>query len=361
SPAVGQFYAITVDMAKPYNVYGGFQDNGVWVGPSTYKASMYWHNSGHYPYKGLLGGDGMQVAVDTRDNNLVYTGFQFGYYYRINQETGERKFIKPQHELGERPLRFNWQSPIHLSSHNQDILYFGANKVFRSMNKGVDLEPISEDLTKGGRKGDVPFGTLSTVQESHMKFGLVYVGSDDGWIHVTKDGGNNWERISDDLPQDLWVSRVEPSRHDEATIYTSLNGYRWDDFNSYIYRSTDYGKNWTKIGTDLPAEPVNVIREDPKNSNVLYVGTDHGLYISLDKGESFMAMNNNLPAVAIHDLIVHPRDNDLVVGTHGRSIYIGNVEHLQQMSAGMMANAVHVFELDKIKYNNVDTRVGQSA
>lgn len=352
SPAVGQFYAITVDMAKPYNVYGGFQDNGVWVGPSTYKASVGWHNSGHYPYKGLLGGDGMQIAVDNRDNNLVYTGFQFGYYYRINQKTGERKFIKPQHELGERPLRFNWQSPIHLSSHNQDILYFGANKVFRSMNKGVDLEPISDDLTKGGIKGDVPFGTLSTVQESHMKFGLIYVGSDDGWIHVTKDGGNNWERISDGLPQDRWVSRVEPSRHDEATIYTSLNGYRSDDFNSYIYRSTDYGTSWTKIGTDLPAEPVNVIREDPKNPNILYVGTDHGLYVSLDKGQSFMAMTNNLPAVAVHDLIVHPRDNDLVVGTHGRSIYIGNVEHLQQLSSNMTAKAIHVFKLDKIKYSN---------
>ncbi len=353
SPAVGQFYTVNIDMEKPYNVYGGFQDNGVWVGPSTYKlGSKSWHNSGNYPYKNLLGGDGMQVMIDSRDNNTVYTGFQFGHYYRINKATGKRKYIRPQHELGERPLRFNWQSPIHLSSHNQDILYFGANKVFRSMNQGKSLQAISPDLTLGGRKGDVPYGSLTTIHESALKFGLIYVGSDDGLIHVSKDGGNNWARISDDLPQRKWVSRVQASQHDEATVIVTLNGYRNDDFNSYIYSSKNYGETWERIGTDLPKEPINVVREDPKNPNILYVGTDHGLYISLDKGAHFMGMNNNLPAVSVHDLVIHPRDNDLVVGTHGRSIYIADVSQLQQLDEKLMEEPLVLFDIEKVRYSS---------
>ncbi|MGB0982477.1 MAG: WD40/YVTN/BNR-like repeat-containing protein [Saprospiraceae bacterium] len=352
SPAVGQFYAVNYDMEKPYNVYGGFQDNGVWVGPSTYRAGTRWHSTGDYPYKGLLGGDGMQVAIDSRDNNTIYTGFQFGYYYRINKKTGARKYIRPQHELGERPLRFNWQSPIHLSKHNQDILYFGANKVFRSLNKGNDLQPISGDLTNGGKVGDVPFGTLSTIHESDLKFGLLYVGSDDGNVHVSKDGGNNWKNISQGLPEAYWVSRVQASMHDEATVYVTLNGYRSDDFGAYIYVSNDYGDNWKQLGTLLPIEPINVVREDPKNSNILYIGTDHGLYVSINKGVTFMAMTNNLPAVSVHDLVIHPRDNDLIVGTHGRSIYIANVEHLQQITDELLARELTVFKVKKANYRS---------
>lgn len=352
SPAVGQFYTVNYDMEKPYNIYGGFQDNGVWVGPSTYQAGTSWHSTGEYPYRGLLGGDGMQVSIDTRNNNIIYTGFQFGYYYRINKKTGARKYIRPQHELGERPLRFNWQSPIHLSKHNQDILYFGANKVFRSLNKGEDLKAISGDLTKGGKKGDVPFGTLSTIHESDLKFGLLYVGSDDGLVHVSKDGGNNWENISNGLPEGYWVSRVQASMHDEATVYVTLNGYRWDDFGAFLYVSKDYGQTWKQLGHLLPHEPINVVREDPKNPNILYIGTDHGLYVSLNQGVTFMGMTNNLPAVSVHDLVIHPRDNDLIVGTHGRSVYIANVEHLQQMTEELMANDLVVFDIEEVSFRS---------
>lgn len=354
SPAVGQFYAVNVDMAEPYNVYGGFQDNGVWVGPSTYRAGTEWHSTGEYPYRGLLGGDGMQVAIDSRDNNTVYTGFQFGYYYRINKATGQRKFIRPQHELGERPLRFNWQSPIHLSQHNQDILYFGANKVFRSLNQGEDLKAISDDLTRGGQMGDVPYGTLSSIHESSLQFGLIYVGSDDGLVHVSRDGGLNWVRISDGLPETLkyhWVSRVQASQHAVERVYLALNGYRFDDFGAYLFVSEDYGATWTAIGKDLPAEPINVVREDPENPNLLYVGTDHGLYVSLDRGATFMAMNNGLPAVAVHDLVIHPRDKDLVVGTHGRSIYIADVSHLQALTKEVMAQPLHAFEVREVRHS----------
>ncbi len=351
TPAVGQFYTVNVDMAKPYRVYGGLQDNGVWAGPSNYEHNRGWHDEGKYPYKRLLGGDGMQVEIDARDNNTVYTGYQFGHYFRVNQKSGEQTYIKPTHELGERPLRFNWQTPIHLSRHNQDILYFGSNKFHRSMNQGDDWETLSDDLTKGGRKGDVAYGTLTSITESPKKFGLLYVGSDDGLIHRSKDGGNTWQKLSDKLPQDMWVSRIVASAHDEATVYASLNGYRWDDFTPYLYVSTDYGTNWQRIGTSLPYEPINVVKEDPVNENILYIGTDHGIYVSLDKGQSFMTMDSKLPAAPVHDLVVHPRDHDLIVGTHGRSVFIANVHHLQQLNDKLMSKALHAFELDKITHS----------
>lgn len=355
--SVGQFYTVNVDMAKPYNVYGGLQDNGVWKGPSTYEYSPGWYSNGEYPYKRLMGGDGMQVVIDTRDNNTVYTGYQFGNYSRVDATTGQSKYITPKHELGERPLRWNWQSPIHLSIHNQDILYMGSNKFHRSMNQGDEFETLSGDLTKGGRKGNVSYGTLTSIDESPLKFGLIYVGSDDGLVHVSKDGGNSFTKVSNTLPQDMWVSRVEASNHKEDRVYISLNGYRWDNFESMVYVSENNGSSWKKIGTDLPAEPVNVIKEDPANENILYVGTDHGVYVSVDRGTSFMAMEGGIPATPVHDLVIHPRDKDLVVGTHGRSIYIANVEHLQQMNSDLMAKSLHIFPLEKITYSEYWGRV----
>ncbi len=350
TPAVGQFYAVTVDMAKPYNVYGGLQDNGVWVGPSLYKAGYAWYDEGSYPYKRLYGGDGMQVAVDPRDNNTVYTGSQFGEYARVNKNTGENKSLQPSHKLGERPPRFNWQTPICLSKHNPDIFYMGSNRLHRSLDKGEHFEAISGDLTHGGTQGDIPYGTLTTIDESPLKFGLIYAGSDDGYIHVTRDGGNSWTRISNNLPQHLWVSRVEASHTDTGTVYVSLNGYRRDDFNAYAYRSDDYGNTWKKIGNDLPQEPINVVREDPANSNIIYAGTDNGVYLSFDKGNTFMEMSNGLPHVPVHDLAVHPRDKELVVGTHGRSIYIANVEHAEQLTSEILAQSLFSFPIPGVDF-----------
>jgi len=351
TPAVGQFYAVAVDNAEPYNVYGGLQDNGVWYGPSTYEAGARWYASGDYPYDGIAGGDGMQVEVDTRTNTTVYTGSQFGFYGRYDTHTGDRTSIRPRHDLGERPLRFNWQVPIHLSRHNQDILYYGANRLYRSMNRGEDMIALSDDLTKGGQAGDVPFGTLTTIDESPLRFGLLYTGSDDGYVHVTRDGGVAWQRISDKLPQNLWVSRVEASNHAESRVYVALNGYRSDHFDAYLYRSDDYGQTWRRIGTDLPAEPVNVVLEDPVNENLLYVGTDHGLYVSLDGGRSFMAMYQDLPSVAVHDLVIQAREKELVVGTHGRSIYLADVAHVQQLTPEMLARDLHLFALEAVNYS----------
>ena len=348
TPAVGQFYSVNYDMEKPYNVYGGLQDNGVWFGPSNYEEGIDWQSTGHYPYKNLIGGDGMQVEIDSRDNNTIYTGYQFGNYYRIDRTTGQKQRIKPSHKLGEKPLRFNWQTPVHLSKHNEDILYFGSNKFHRSMDKGEYFETLSDDLTKGKKKGDIAYGTITTIDESPLRFGLIYVGSDDGLIHKSTDGGYSWENITGNLPENLWVSRVVASTHNEKVVFASLNGYRWDNFKAHLFRSTDYGKTWARIGLDLPYEPVNVVKEDPANQNILYVGTDHGLYVSLDWGESFMAMNNGLPAAPVHDLVVHPRDRDLIVGTHGRSIYIADVSEMQMLTDSVYEKDIYIYDFDSI-------------
>ncbi len=352
SPSVGQFYDINIDMKKPYNVYGGFQDNGVWMGPSDYTSSLRWHSSGQYPWKSIYGGDGMQTEIDFRDNETVYTGSQFGNYSRINTRTGERKRITPSHVLGERPYRWNWETPIYLSRHNQDILYMGSNKFHRSLNQGNDFETLSVDLTNGGIKGNVSYGTLTTIIESDLKFGLIYVGSDDGLVHVSKDGGVSWEKISSSLPNDMWVSGIYPSKFKQSRVYLALNGYRWDDFSPMVYVSEDYGLNWSKIGHNLPMEPVNVIVEDNKNENLIYVGTDHGVYASLDFGNTFSAFSKGLSGAPVHDLVVHPRDNDLVVGTHGRSVYIADVSHLQKINENVLSESLYIFKNDKIKFSN---------
>ena len=351
STSVGQFYDINVDMKTPYNVYGGFQDNGVWMGPSNYVASLRWHSSGSYPWKSIYGGDGMQTEVDLRDNETVYTGSQFGNYSRVNTRTGERKRITPSHKLGERPYRWNWETPIYLSRHNQDILYMGSNKFHRSLDQGNNFETLSGDLTNGGIKGNVSYGTLTTIIESSIRYGLIYVGSDDGLIHVSKDGGFSWKNISGSLPEKMWVSGIYPSNFHQNRVYVSLNGYRWDNFDAMIYVSDDYGINWSKIGHNLPKEPVNVIIEDLENEKLVYVGTDHGVYASLDYGNKFFAFSSGLSNSPVHDLVIHPREKDLVVGTHGRSIYVAGVKHLQMLNEKILIKNLHLFKVDKLKFN----------
>jgi len=338
SPAVGQFYAITTDQAKPYNVYGGLQDNGSWWGPSNYKESEDWMDSGEYGYKMLNGGDGMQAQVDTRDNQTVYSGSQFGFYQRIHKSTKERLMVRPQHQLGEYPLRFNWQTPILLSQHNQDVLYIGTNRFHRSLNKGEQMQTLSNDLTNGAKTGDVPFGTITTISESPLRFGLLYTGTDDGNIHISKDGGYSFQQLGKPmgkqpgLPQGLYVSRLVASAYKEGRVYVTLNGYRNDHFQAYVFVSEDYGQQWRAIAQDLPAEPVNVIREDPKKDSILYIGTDGGLYVSIDAGKTTMAMSNGLPrSIPVHDLAIQKRENELVVATHGRSLYIAKLDEVQKL------------------------------
>ncbi len=341
---LGQFYYIAIDQQKPYNIYGGLQDNGVWKGPSTYSQSARWHNTGKYPYQSIMGGDGMQVQIDKRDNDVVYTGFQFGNYFRLNTRKQERNYITPKHKLGDRPYRWNWQSPILLSSHNPDIVYFGCNKLLRSMNQGNDFQEISGDLTKGGKKGDVAFGSLTTIDESTLQFGLIYSGSDDGKVYRTDNGGADWIDIGKNLPQDLWVSRIIASTHNVDRVYVVLNGYRWDHFKPYAYVSNDKGNTWTAIHSGLPLDPLNVIKEDPINENIIYIGSDHGMYISSSAGKSYMKMGN-IPSVPVHDIVLHPENGDLLIGTHGRSIYKSNVNHLREiLKGGLDEVSLHIME-----------------
>jgi len=351
SPSVGQFYAINVDNQKPYRVYGGLQDNGVWVGANNAPEDKSWHQNGEYPWKSLMGGDGMQIEIDNRNPDIVYTGYQFGNYYRLNRANGEQTYIQPKHELGEKPYRFNWQTPIYLSRHNQDILYLGGNKLMRSLDQGNTWKAISEDLTQGVKPGNVAYGTLTTISESPFEFGLLYVGSDDGLIHVSKNQGATWDNISANLPSNLWVTRVVASMHKKERVYATLNGYRFDDFSTYVYISDDYGQSWKSISTNIPASPVNVIVEDPVKQNILYLGTDNGAYVSFNNGDQWESFSKNLPAVAVHDIKTQKESNDLLLGTHGRGIYKTNLSALQKYDSSMvLSSKMTIFDLDPIRY-----------
>ena len=350
TPPVGQFYAIAVDNAKPYNVYGGLQDNGTWMGSSMPQEDDEMNTIlEQYTYKAIGGGDGMQVQVDTRDNQTVYSGFQFGFYTRKNLAQKETKSVKPQPALGEQPLRFNWQTPILLSSHNQDVFYIGSNRFHRSLHKGDKMEALSDDLSNGKKAGDVPYGTITAISESPLKFGLLYTGTDDGNIHLSKDGGYTWTLISKKLPQGLWVSRIIASQHKESRVYAALSGYRNDHFLPYLYVSDDYGANWKQIGKDLPNEPLNVVREDSKYDSILYTGSDGGLYVTIDAGNNFMMWANGLPkSVPVHDIVIHQRDNEIVLGTHGRSLYVAKLDSVQLLLKNPAYRQQRQREADKL-------------
>ncbi len=238
-----------------------------------------------------------------------------------------------------------------MSSHNPHILYMGSQRLHRTLDGADTWETVSPDLTKNKIQGNVPFSTISVIAESPLRFGLLYVGTDDGNVQLTRNGGTAWELVSGGLPADLWVSSICPSRFDEGTVYATLTGYRYDHFKAYVYRSTDFGKSWTSITNNLPDEPVNVLVEDPVNRDLLYVGTDHGTYLTLDGGQAWHMVVNGLPNVANYDMVVHPRDNELVIGTHGRSLYLMDVKPLQALREGKAAVPIIAFEPPPVPYN----------
>ena len=350
SPSVGQFYAIAVDQQEPYQVYGGLQDNGVWMARHNSREGVRWQSSGHNPWTSIMGGDGMQIQIDPRHPNTVFTGYQFGNYSRLDLAKKSSKAIQPKHELGESPYRFNWQTPILLSPHNPDILYFGSNHLHRSFDQGDHWETISEDLTQGGRKGNVAYGTLTTISESPLAFGLLYTGSDDGFVY-RKQPDEAWKKISDSFPQDLWVSRVVASQHQKGRVYVCLNGYRWDNMEAYVYKSEDFGESWEPISTGLPQSPVNVIREDPVYPELLYLGNDMGTYVSVDGGAQWQPFTTGLPQVAVHDLAIQPAAKDLVVGTHGRSIYLAQLENIHAWMEAGKPQQLTILDRPKIKFS----------
>jgi hypothetical protein len=342
--AVGQFYTVNVDMEKPYNVYGGLQDNGVLKGSSRSvpNETAYWEK--------IFGGDGMFVSADPANSQVVYTGFQFGNYYRLDLSKGSQSRITPQHDIGGPPLRFNWRTPVMMSMHNSDILYFASQYVHRSLNQGDDWDVISQDLTQNKAQGNVPFSTIVALVESPLKFELLYVGTDDGKVWVLKGAGNEWQDISRGLPEDLWVSSIYPSPHDQATVFVTLNGYRFDHFNTYVYMSKDYGESWQSISGDIEYEAANVIIQDRENPNLLFLGTDHGTYVSLNSGKDWDLLAT-VPNVANYDMIIHPRDQELVIATHGRSMYVTDIKPLQELYPDQLEAPIVAFSPGAVKHS----------
>ena len=360
TPSVGQFYAVEVDDSEPYRIFGGLQDNGTWMGASTHEESPQWHQTGHHGFTSLSGGDGMQIEVDTRTNDVIYTGYQFGWYMRLNEATGERTSLHPTHKLGETPLRWNWQTPIMLSQHQQDIFYMASNKVHRSLNGGDEFETLSGDLTRGGMAGNVPFGTLTTMAEHPRHFGRLAVGSDDGLVHITQDGGHTWRNVPLPLKtrlgkgassMHLWVSEVSWSSHDDDLLVVALNGYRHDCLDAMIFATRDAGQTWENWGQHLPHEPVNALIESADRAGWWIAGTDGGAYLTTDGGQSFALLHKNLPRVPVHDLVIQERENELVIGTHGRGIYVLDLSPALPVEAGGhdWINAPLAFEQDQLE------------
>jgi photosystem II stability/assembly factor-like uncharacterized protein len=334
---VGQFTTVAVDSSRPYNIVGGLQDNGVMRGPSTYRPGK----SDPAAWREIYGGDGSAVAIDPKDANQVYTASQFGNAVRLDLKAGSRTKIRPRPELSaekkEKPLRYNWVTPFVLSPHSREILYFGTNRLHRSFDRGETWTVLSDDLTSDREQGDVPFGTITSIAESPKRFGVIWVGTDEGKVWGTRDGGGTWTDLSPGLARDRWVTRVVASAFDEGTVYASQSGYRNDDFAAYLFRSTDYGRTWEALAEGLPAEPINVVREDPRARHLLYVGTDSGAFVSLDRGKTWTALTGGLPPVAVHDLAVQPREGDLVLATHGRSVYVAEAAPLRKLTDEAMA------------------------
>lgn len=339
---MGQFYAIDYDMSVPYRVAGGLQDNGSIMGPSTKKGGAA-IRMGDWTTVG--GGDGMYNVFDKKTNRYLYNESQFGPLSRLDLVTGERKSIA--YRAGNQK-RFNWNAPIVVSVHNGDVIYHGGNIVMKSTNRGESWTEISPDLSTNdtakmpdGRGGDgnIQYCTITTIDESPLVAGLLWVGTDDGNVWVTRNDGANWTKLNDKIPGNpgYWVSRVAASNADPGTAYVSYTGFRNDDFKPYVYKTTDYGQTWTSIAGNLPVEPINVIREGAVNPNLLFVGTELGLYVSLDAGKSWTELKNNLPTTSVYDLKVHPRDHDVILGTHGRGAFVADISALEELTPEAMA------------------------
>lgn len=340
---VGQFTTIALDMATPYRIYGGLQDNGTMRGPSNYSGGR----TPPWAWETIGWGDGSAVQVDTRDNETVYVASQFGFGMRRDLANNDGNSVRPLADIEDEPLNYNWIAPIILSPHHFDIVYFGTNKLYRSMDQGRNWTLLSGNLAEPGNRGDVPYGTITTLTESPKKFGLIYAGTDEGRVWRTSDGGAVWANISTPA-KSKWVTRVIASSFEEGTVYVSQNGYRQDDFAPYLWRSKDYGKTWTSIANGLPNEPINVIREDPKVAGLLYVGTDMGIFVSFDDGSTWEAMAGGLPHTPVHDLAIHPRDSDIVLGTHGRSVWVASVKLLQGLTPEIRSKEVYLYPVPEM-------------
>lgn len=332
---VSQFYRVSVDMQKPYNVYGGLQDNGSWFGPSKSPNGIEnkdWQNVG--------GGDGFAIFADPMNPDIIYTEYQRGNISRVHLSRNESKDIKPQPMAGDPEYRFNWNTPIALSPTNPRRLYIGAQFLFRSTDRGESWAKISPDLTTddpekqkqeetGGlsidNSGAENHCTIFTLCESPLDEAVLWAGTDDGNLQLTVDDGQSWTNTAGNipgLPSATWCSCVEAGHFAPGTAYATFDGHRTGDMAVYVYKTTDYGKTWTSIATDAIEGYAHVIREDLKNPDLLFVGTEFGLFITVDGGRQWARFTGDFPPVPVKDMVIHPRESDLVIATHGRGFYI---------------------------------------
>lgn len=343
--AVGQFTTIAVDDNRPFNVIGGLQDNGTMMGPSSYVPGR----SDPQDWKTVGGGDGSAVAIDPRDDSsVIYVASQFGAHSAENLKTRQRWNARPSSVRGEPALRFNWVSPIALSTFDEDIVYVGAQRLMRSFDQGRHFTAISPDLTKNRTPGNVPFSTIKDLSESPFSFGTIYVGCDDGNVAMTHDGGYQWNSIPTPTPM-KWVSRVVASKWSASRVYVAQSGYREDDFAPYLYVSDDFGKTWRSIAANLPTETVNVIREDPNNDQRLFVGTDMGVFMSSNLGKSWEALAGGLPHTPVHDLAVQARDHALAIATHARSCWVLSLTEIEQLTDDIRKKDLYLFPVSDVE------------
>jgi photosystem II stability/assembly factor-like uncharacterized protein len=394
---VSQFYRVSYDYRKPYWVYGGLQDNGSWAGPSaTYRSEGILNHD----WMKWGGGDGFLNLVDTTDNRTLYVESQYLGLDRVDIETGQRQSIRPgdptgaigarrnwntwgdldapDERLGNAMAPGNWDGPFVISPHDPNTLYAGTNILWKSTDQGRSWTNLGDRTTGVDRRtlrimgerstaetlslddGIPYYPTLTSVAESPVQEGVLYLGTDDGNVQASTDGGTTWVELSDripGLPGDVWVNGLEASRTEAGRIYLTANNYRNDDYGNYAYVSEDFGQSWRDITADLPADRVlRTLREDPRNPEVLFLGAEFGVYYSTDRGESWVELQSGLPTTAVNDLVIHPRDNDLILGTHGRGIWIlDNINALQELTPEVMASSLHLFSMEaaeQIRYRS---------
>jgi photosystem II stability/assembly factor-like uncharacterized protein len=329
--AVGQFYHVAVDTRRPYRVYGGLQDNGCWGGPSrTLRPS----GPTNADYQFLHGGDGFVCRVDPTDPDVVYTESQHGTILRHDLRTGQAKLVRPRVRAGAGKYRFNWNTPFLLSQHNARVLYSAGNYVFRSVERGDGLKIISPEVTRTKR------GSATALAESPRSADVLWVGTDDGALWLTRDGGKAWADVSGNLsaaglPGPRWVASVEPSRVAAGRCYVAFDAHRSDDDEPYVFVTEDFGKTWKSLRANLPAGPSRVLREDLRNPDLLYLGTEFAAFASLDRGASWFKLNGpTLPTVAVHEFAQPTTADEVVAATHGRSLWVLEVTTLRQLRPG---------------------------
>jgi photosystem II stability/assembly factor-like uncharacterized protein len=348
---LAQFFAIGVDMEEPYNIYGGLQDNGSVKTPSNGLEGMITRDD----WRSIGGGDGQCNVVDPEDSRWLYNASQNGAIQRVDQKTGMSRGIRPVRAAGKPAARFNWTAPIALSPHNSKIVYIGAQVVFRSMNRGDTWQEISPDLTTNDPeklKGNIECGTLSTLAESSVTPGILWTGSDDGKVQVTRDGGATWTDATPALakagaPAEYFVTRVFPSSHKEGTAYITKAGWQYDIYKPFVFKTEDFGSTWISVTGNLPEGTVTVVVEDRKNPSLLFVGTEQGVFATLDGGKNWAPFGLKLPPNAlVNDILIHPRENDLVVATHGRGLFVTDITPLQEMKDKFGQEDAYLFDVE---------------